>query len=215
MRARRARAVRLHPRPRPHQLHPSGDEYGGVADWSKLPELEVCREKIYRQLSHYILNVYKYPYKAGEERSLALLTQKKYVRNLIWDAYFKYKDGAYKDFFECLSESGRSWLKSMEAEIEREVTAAAMLAGTKVVSSAVALHLKQIASVIAAYSLHASHSRSSSVGDIKKKTVRSTCARAYACRKAHALLTPQSALSLPTRSHAGPLDEQGSRWALR
>lgn len=164
--------VRSAPRPtNPFFLY-RGNEHAGVLEWAALPERVVCDEIVYRQLAHFIQHEYEYKFKAGEMRSLALLTQKKYVRNLVWDAYFRYKGGPYKAFFECLDEKNRSsWLRGMEARIERSVTSAAILSGVKVVTSSVPLHLVELDDVNRAYSLHASTARHC-IGDASKKMVR-------------------------------------------
>lgn len=143
----------------------------------------VCGEMIYRQLSSWIRTEYKYEYKAGETRSLALLTQKKYVRKLIWDAYYKHKDGPLKAFFDCLT-SNRSWLLSMEAEIERELTAVAFEQGKQLIESSVPLYPREIAEIVRAYALHSSSVGANVVGDITKKAVRQTTDESYL--RAHA-----------------------------
>jgi hypothetical protein len=171
----------------------------------------VCNEVIYRQLSSWIRTDYTYVYKAGESRSLALLTQKKYVRNLIWDAYYKYKNGEFKSFFDCLKEGSRSWLPSMEAEIERELTEVAFEQGKQLVESSVPLYPRELAEVVRAYALISSVVGANAAINTMKKAVRThgrnTCAHA----RAHALTPARfSALSL----HPGPRDAQDGRGAL-
>jgi len=201
-RSRKSRApTRTSARPTraPYLLHtlllPSlrTNEYRGIKAWDKLPEATVCHEVIYRQTSSWIRTEYKYEYKAGENRSLALLTQKKYVRNLIWDAYYKYKDGPHKAFFDCLEagKGSRSWLLSMEAEIERELTSEAFQLGKQLVESSVALYPEDLAEVIRAYALLSSSVGANAVVCIMKKAVRTTraCARMHAARSlTHAFL---------------------------
>ena len=143
-----------------------------MTDFLALPERILCDMKIYCQLSHYIRVTYTYKKKADEDAALALLTQKKYLRNIIMEVQQMYGKGQFKDFFECLDATRRTWLSAMEGEIERDVTAQAFAEGRSVVESSLPVRVADMAQVNRAYSLHSSSNYRDAQSDIIKKTVR-------------------------------------------
>ena len=157
--------------PPPHRR--CGDKYNGVVVWKALPRKVVCDEIIYREAGSFALNVYTYERTAGEELELALSTQKKYTRNLIWIAHEMYgKDPEYAAFFSCLDVGARSWLSAMEANVEFAMTKAAAAKGETVASSSIPLYPKQVARITMAYAIAASMGGTGSVKAIFSKTVR-------------------------------------------